>query len=108
MIPHAQQSSTLSNWNESTCHPIAVETTDPTSKIASLLCNSGTGTDICASSDDSIIILGMKEKKCFLLAYQEKFGAGNPDSIIIKKKGKTANDISLIHAHMRPSLDNWY
>jgi hypothetical protein len=50
----------------------------------------------------------MKEKKRILLAYQEKLGEGHPDSIITKKKGKIANNISLNHARMRPSLDKWY
>jgi hypothetical protein len=100
-ISHAQQSLALSNPNESTCHPTTVETSDPKSKIASLLCNSGTGTDICASSENSIIVQCMKEKKCILLAYKEKFGVGHPESIITKKT-------SLNPVRMRPSLDTWY
>ncbi len=91
-IPHAQQSLTFIKSTEPTCHPTEVEISDPKIKIASLLCNSGCRTDICAWSDNSIIVQGMKEKKCILLAYQEKFRAEHLDSIITKKNGKTANN----------------
>jgi hypothetical protein len=107
-ISHAQQSLTLSYSTESTCHPTAVEISNPKTKIASLLHNSRQGTDICALSDNSIIVQDMKEKKQILSAYQDKFGAGHPDSIITKKKGKTANNTSLNHACLRPSLKKWY
>jgi hypothetical protein len=50
----------------------------------------------------------MKEKKCILSAYQEKFGEGHLDSIITKKKGKTADKILLTGTCMRPSLDELY
>jgi hypothetical protein len=69
---------------------------------------SGTGTDVCTSSDNSIIVQGMKEEKHILMAYQEKFGAEHHESIITKKKGKTANKKTLNHACMKPSLNIWY
>jgi hypothetical protein len=72
-ISHAQQSLTLSDSTESTHHPTAVEASDPKSNFTSLLHNSGKGTDICASSDNNIIVQGMKEKKFILLAYQKKW-----------------------------------
>jgi hypothetical protein len=50
----------------------------------------------------------MKEKKHILLAYQDKFGAEHPDSIITKKKGKIVNNTSLNHTRMRPILNKWY
>ncbi len=61
-ISHAQLSLMLSNSFESTHHPTLVEISDPKSKITSLLHDSGTGTDICASSDNSVIVQGMKEQ----------------------------------------------
>jgi hypothetical protein len=107
-ISQAQQSSTLNKSTESTCHLTAVEISDPKTKIASLFYESGRGTDIRALSDNSIIVQGMKEKKGILLAYQDKFAARHPDSIITKQKGKTANNTSLNQAHMRPSLNKWF
>jgi hypothetical protein len=62
-------------------------------------------TNTPASPDNSIIVQGMKKKKRIISAYQDKFGAGHPESIITQKKGKTANDILLTHTRMRPSLD---
>jgi hypothetical protein len=101
-------STITSNSTESTRHPTAIETSDPKSKIASLLHNSGAGTDIRASSDNSIINQGMKEKNSILLANQDNVRAGNPNSIITKRKGKIADNTSLNHACMRPSLNKWY
>ncbi len=65
-------------------------------------------TDICATSDYSINVQGMKETKCILMAYQKKSGAENPDLIITSKKGKTVDKTSLKYARMRPSLNKWY
>jgi hypothetical protein len=90
-----------SDSTESTYHPAPGDVLDPKLKIASLLCNNEVKTDTPASPDDSIIIQGMKEKKRILSAYQDKFGAGHPDSINTQKKGKTANDILLTHTRMR-------
>jgi hypothetical protein len=64
--------------------------------------------DIHASSDNSIIVPGMKEKKHTLLAYQDKVEAEHPDSIITRKKGNTANNTSLNRTRMRLSLNKWY
>jgi hypothetical protein len=55
------------------------------------------------------INLGKKEKKCILEKYQMQHGSDYNDSIVTKKKGKTANDSSLLdRTRMRPSLDKWY
>jgi hypothetical protein len=107
-ISHAQQSSTLSNPTESTYHPTPGYLSDPKLKIASLLCNNGVRTDTPASPNNSIIIQSMKEKKHILSTYQDEFGGGHPESIITRKKGKTANDILLTHTRMRPSLNKLY
>ncbi len=50
----------------------------------------------------------MREKKCILTAYQEKFSSEYPELIVTRKKGKISNDTSLHRAHMRPSLNKWY
>ncbi len=102
-VSHAQRSSILSNLTEFTYH-----VSGPKLKIASLLCNNDVRTDTPALPDNSIIVQGMNEKNCILSAYQDKFGAGHPDSIITGKKGKTANDILLTCTRMRPSLDKLY
>jgi hypothetical protein len=60
------------------------------------------------SSNNSIIVKGMREKKRILTEYQEKFGSEYPELIITRKKGKISNDTSLHCARMRPSLDKWY
>jgi hypothetical protein len=59
-------------------------------------------------SNNSIIVQGMREKKCILTDYQEKFGSEYPELIVTRKKGKISDDTSLHCAHMRPSLNKWY
>ncbi len=60
------------------------------------------------SSNNSIIVKGMREKKCILTAYKEKFGSEYPELIVTRKKGKISDDTSLHCARMRPSFDKWY
>jgi hypothetical protein len=60
------------------------------------------------SSNNSIIIQGMHEKKRILTAYQDKFGSEYPELIVTRKKGKISDDTSLHHARMRHSLNKWY
>jgi hypothetical protein len=59
-------------------------------------------------SNNSIIVKGMREKKCILTAYQEKNDSKYPESIVTRKKGKISDDTSLHCARMRPSLNKWY
>jgi len=62
--------------------------------------------------DDVTIVSGTREKQHILEAYETKFGMGNPDSIITRKKGKLV-DTTLLSPHsrtrrMRPSKDKFY
>ncbi len=59
-------------------------------------------------SNNSIIVQGTRKKKRIVMAYQDKFGSGYPESIVTRKKGKISDDTSLHLACMRPSLDKWY
>jgi hypothetical protein len=61
--------------------------------------------------DNMTIISGTKEKQRILEAYETKFGAGYPDSIIMRKKGKLIDTMLLSHSRtwrMRPSKDKFY
>jgi hypothetical protein len=105
----ASLSSTLAKPAELLQQPSPTDASDVKSKIVTLLQTSNSVTarhDM--SSNNSIIVKGMREKKCILMAYQEKFGSEYPDSIATRKKGKMFNDTSLHCARMRPSLDKLY
>jgi hypothetical protein len=54
----------------------------------------------------STIVPGTKEKRCILDQYERNFGAGYPDSIITKKKGKHDDSPPVIR--MRPAVDKYY
>jgi hypothetical protein len=60
------------------------------------------------SSNNSIIVQGMRKKKRILTAYQEKNGSEYSELIVTRKKGKISNNTSLHCTRMRPSLDKWY
>jgi hypothetical protein len=60
------------------------------------------------TSNNSIIVKGMREKKRILTAYQDKFNSEYPESMVTRKKGKISDDTSLHCARMRPSLNKWY
>jgi hypothetical protein len=47
-------------------------------------------------------------KKRILDDYQKKYGKDCNNSIVVRKKGKTSDHISLDCSQMRPSLDKWY
>ncbi len=62
-----------------------------------------------AAKDDSIIVVGTKEKRRILNAHKETFGLGYTNSIVTTKKGKHANTTSdLPNICMRPSKDKYY
>ena len=54
----------------------------------------------------TMVVPGAKEKRRILDQYERTYGAGYPDSIITKKKGKL--DDSLPLPRMRPALDKYY
>jgi len=63
--------------------------------------------------DDVVIVSSTREKRRILEAYEEKFGTGYPDSIIMRKKGKLIDTTLLSPPHsrtrkMRPSKDKFY
>ena len=68
--------------------PSLADAPDVKSKIVTLL---HTSNSVTASHDmwgnNSIIIKGTHEKKCILMAYQEKFGSKYPELIVTRKKG---------------------
>ena len=108
-ISTASLSSTLSKPAELLQQPSPTDAYDVNSKIVTLL---HTSNSVTASHDmwgnNSIIIKGTHEKKCILMAYQEKFGSEYPELIVTRKKGKISDDTSLHRACMRPSLKKWY
>jgi hypothetical protein len=62
-----------------------------------------------ATEDDLIIVVGTREKRRILNAYEEKFGSGYTNSIVTTKKGKHINTTSdLPNIGMRPSKDKYY
>jgi hypothetical protein len=62
-----------------------------------------------AAKDDLIIVAGTRENWRILNAYEEKFGLGYTDSIVMTKKGKHVNTTSdLPNICMRPSKDKYY
>ncbi len=101
--------STLAKPADSLHQPSPTDKSDVNSKIVTLL---HTSNSVTTSSDmlsnNSIILKGTHEKKCILMAYQEKFGSEYPESIVTRKKGKISDNTSLHCARMRPSLDKWY
>ncbi len=101
--------STLAKPAELLQQPSPTDESEVNSKIVTLL---QTSDSVTASHDmlsnNSIIVKGTREKKCILMAYQEKFGSEYPESIVTRKKGKISDDTSLHCACMRPSLDKWY
>jgi hypothetical protein len=101
--------STLAKPAEPLHQPSHTDVSDVKSKIVTLL---HTSNSVTASHDmlsnNSIIVKGMREKKCILMAYHEKNGSEYPESIVTRKKGKIFNDTSLHCTRMRPSLDKWY
>jgi hypothetical protein len=79
---------TLAKPAEPLHQPYPTDAYDVNSKIVTLL---HTSNSVTASHDmwgnNSIIIKGTHEKKCILMAYQEKFGSKYPESIVTRKKG---------------------
>jgi hypothetical protein len=62
-----------------------------------------------AAKDDSIIVVGTREKRRILNAYEEKIRLGYIDSIVMTKKGKHVNTTSVLpNICMRPSKDKYY
>ncbi len=101
--------STLAKPAEPLHQPSPTDAYDVNSKIVTLLHTSDSVTaSHDMSSNNSIIVKGMQEKKHILMAYQEKIGSKYPELIVTRKKGKISNDTSLHCACMRPSLDKWY
>jgi hypothetical protein len=89
--------------------PSLADASDVKSKIVTLLQTSNSATaSHTMLSNNSIIVQGMRKKKCILSAYQENFGSEYPESIVTRKKGKICDNTSLHCARMRPSLDKWY
>jgi hypothetical protein len=60
------------------------------------------------SSNSSIIVQGMREKKHILTAYQDEFGSEYPELIVTRQKGKISDNTFSHCTHMRSSLDKWY
>jgi hypothetical protein len=108
-ISTALLSSTLAKPAEPLQQPSPTEASEVNSKIVTVLhiSNSVTASHDL-SSNNFIIVIGTREKKCILTAYQEKFVSEYPESIVTRKKGKISNNTSLHCARMRPSLDKWY
>jgi hypothetical protein len=108
-ISTALLSSMLAKPAEPLHQPSPTEASDINSKIVTLLHSNNS---VIASHDmlsnNSIIVNGRHEKKCILMAYQEKFGSEYPESIVTRKKDKISNDASLHCARMRPSLNKRY
>ncbi len=100
-------SSALINPRQSMRHFTPDKTPDAKMQVASLLCDNEKRTDDSVKKNHHPPG-SMKEKKHILPAYQDKFREGHPDSIITKKKGKTADEILLTCICLRPSLDKLY
>ncbi len=61
------------------------------------------------ADDDLTIISGTREKRRILKVYEEKFGSGYPDSIVMSEKGKlTSTTLVSQSTRMRPSKDKFY
>jgi hypothetical protein len=89
--------------------PSLADAPDVKSKIVTLLYTSNSArASHTMSSNNSIIVQGMREKKRILMAYQETFNSEYPELIVTRKKGKISDNTSLQCARMRPSLDKWY
>jgi hypothetical protein len=88
--------------------PSPTDVSDVNSKIVTLLHTSNSmKASHDMSSNNSIIVNGMREKKHILIAYQKKISSEYSELIVTRKKGKISNDTSLHHARMRPSLNKW-
>jgi hypothetical protein len=89
--------------------PSLSDASDVKSKIGTLLHTSNSVTaSHTMSSNNSIIVQGMRKKKRILTSYQDKFGSEYPESIVTRKKGKISDDTFLHCVCMRPSLNKWY
>jgi hypothetical protein len=108
-ISTASLLSTLAKPAELLQQSSPTDTSDVNSKIITLL---HIGNSVTASHDmlsnNSFIVKGTREKKCILVAYQEKIGSEYPELVVTRKKGKISNDTSLHCTRMRPRLDKWY
>ncbi len=101
--------STLAKPAEPLHQPSHTDASDVKSKIVTLLHTSDIVTaSNYMSSNNSIIVKGMREKKCILTAYQENNGSEYPESIVTRKKGTISGNSSLYCTQMRPSFDKWY
>ncbi len=63
------------------------------------------------TNDNLTIVVGTREKRRVLDAYEKHFGSGYPDSIVMTRTGKqvsTASDLQLLNKRMRPSKDMYY
>ncbi len=99
--------STLAKPAEPLHQPSLTGASDVNSKIVTLLHTSNSVTaSHDMSSNNSIIIKVMREKKCILMAYQEKFGSEHPELIATRKKGKISNNTSLHCARIDLALIN--
>jgi hypothetical protein len=89
--------------------PSHTDASNVKSKIVTLLHTSNSVTaSQDMSSNNSIIVKCMREKKCILMDYQEKIGSEYPELIVTREKGKISDNTSLHCARMRPSLNKWY
>ncbi len=61
-------------------------------------------------ADDKLtIVSGTREKRRIFKVYEEKFGSGCPDSIVMSKKGKLVSTTLVLQStRMRPSKDKFY
>ncbi len=108
-ISTASLLSTLAKPAELLQQPSLTDASDVNSKIVTLLHTSNSVTaSRDMSSNNSIIVKGTHEKKCILMANQEKISSEYPELIITRKKGKISDDTSLHCTCMRPSLNKWY
>jgi hypothetical protein len=79
------------------------------SQIALLLSTKGSElVNQATSINDPIIVQGTHDKKRILDNYQKKYGKDSNDSIVVRKKGKISDHISLDRSRMRLSLDKWH
>jgi hypothetical protein len=61
------------------------------------------------ADDDLTIVSGTREKRRILEVYEEKFGSGYPDSIVMSKKGKLVSTMLVLQStRIRPSKDKFY
>jgi hypothetical protein len=61
------------------------------------------------ADDNLTIVSGTREKRRILKVYQEKFGSGYPNSIVMSKKCKLVSTMLVLQSTcMRPSKDKFY